>query len=282
MLGTGFTGASILRHMPIAQAGQSQAEVFDTLFLVFMVMGTIVGTIVISYTVYNAYKYRTTNGDADGRYDVDEEELAEKDEYDVARPRQGEIPTGQGKGGGKKLFMSFGLSAVLVLGLIIYSYSLLLYVEDTGENAEDAIEIDVEGYQFGWDYTYFGDETDGEALQTGDYNATKLRPDAESSALVVPEGTVIQLDVTSRDVWHNYGVPEFRAKTDAIPDQTTNTWFEADEPGLYEAKCYELCGQGHSNMKGDIVVLEKQEFVDWYTSQDNTDESQIEFMEVSS
>lgn len=282
MLGTGFTGTSILRHMPVAQAGQSQAEVFDTLFLVFLVMGTIVGTVVISYTVYNAYKYRTTNGDAEGRYDVDEEELAETDEHDVARPRQGEIPTGQGKGGGKKLFMSFGLSAVLVLGLIIYSYSLLLYVEDTGENAEDAVEIDVEGYQFGWDYTYFGDETEGTALQSDDYNATELHPDAESNALVVPEGTVIQLDITSRDVWHNYGVPAFRAKSDAIPDQTTNTWFEADEPGLYEAKCYELCGQGHSNMKGDIVVVEQEEFADWYTSQNNTDASHIDFMEVSS
>jgi len=218
MLGTGFTGSSILRHLSVAQAGPSQTEVFDQLYLAFLVLGTIVGTVVISYTVYNAYKYRTTNGDADGRYDVDEEELAETDDYDVARPRQGEIPTGQGKGGGKKLFMSFGISAVLVLGLIIYSYSLLLYVEDTGENAENAIEIDVEGYQFGWDYTYFGDEVDNEsnALHSDDYDASELNPDADSNALVVPVGTVVQLDVTSRDVWHNYGIPEFRAKTDAI------------------------------------------------------------------
>lgn len=286
MLGTGFTGSSILRHAPVAQVGQSQAEVFDQLYLIFVVLGTIVGTIVMSYTVYNAYKYRTTSGDADGRYDVDEAELAETDEYDVARPQQGEIPTGQGKGGGKKLFMSFGMSAVLVLGLIIYSYSLLLYVEDTGENAEDAIEIDVEGYQFGWDYTYFEDEVENQenALRNTDdgYNATTLHPDAEENALVVPEGTVVQLDVTSRDVWHNYGVPEFRAKTDAIPDETTNTWFEADEPGLYEANCYELCGTGHSNMKGDIVVVSEEEFVNWYTAQENTNGSHIDFMEVSS
>jgi cytochrome c oxidase subunit 2 len=283
MLGTGFTGSSILRHAPVAQVGQSQTEVFDQLYLVFLVLGTIVGTIVVSYTVYNAYKYRTS-GDADGRYDVDEEDLAEGDEYDVARPQMGEIPTGQGKGGGKKLFMSFGMSAVLVLGLIIYSYSLLLYVEDTGENAEDAIEVDVEGYQFGWDYTYFEDEygSEDEALTSDDYNATELHPEAESNALVVPEGAVVQLDVTSRDVWHAYGIPEFRAKTDAIPDETTNTWFQADEPGLYEANCYELCGQGHSNMKGDVVVVEQEEFADWYTSQENTDESHIDFMEVSS
>jgi len=284
MSSTGYIGSSVLRHLPIAQVGQNQAEVFDQLYLVFLVLGTIVGTVVISYTVYNAYKYRTTNGDAEGRYDVNEEELAETDEYDVARPQQGEIPTGQGKGGGKKLFMSFGISAVLVLGLIIYSYSLLLYVEDTGENEEDAIEVDVEGYQFGWDYTYFEDEYDDEenALHSDDYNATELHSEADSNALVVPKGAVVQLEVTSRDVWHNYGIPEFRAKTDAIPDQTTNTWFEADETGLYEANCYELCGQGHSNMKGDVLVVEQEVFVDWYASQENTDEEHINFMEVSS
>ncbi|WP_201289213.1 cytochrome c oxidase subunit II [Halovenus carboxidivorans] len=270
--------------MPVAQAGQSQADVFGQLYLVFLVLGTIVGTVVISYTVYNAYKYRTTVGDADGRYDVDEEELAETDDYDVARPRQGEIPTGQGKGGGKKLFMSFGISAFLVLGLIIYSYTMLLYVEDTGQGQGNAIEVDVEGYQFGWDYTYFEDEVsnDSQVLASSDYNATKLHPEADSDALVVPKGTTVRLDVTSRDVWHNYGIPEFRAKTDAIPGETTHTWFKAEKTGLYQANCYELCGQGHSNMNGDVLVVEKQRFIDWYTSQENTDASQIEFMEVSS
>lgn len=269
--------------MPVAQVGQTQAEIFDTLLLVFLVMGTIVGTLVISYTVYNAYKYRVS-GDADGRYDVDEAELAEADEYDVARPQQGEIPTGHGKGGGKKLFMSFGLSAVLVLGLIIYSYSLLLYVEDTGQNAEDAINVDVEGYQFGWDYAYFEDETSNESqvLTSDDYNATELNSNADPNALVVPKGTTIQLDVTSRDVWHNYGIPEFRAKTDAIPNEQTTTWFEADRTGVYRANCFELCGQGHSNMHGDVLVVEQDVFAEWYASQTGTDQSQIEFMEVSS
>lgn len=283
MLETGPIGLSVLRRLPIAQAGRTQAEIFDSLLLVFLVLGTIVGTLVISYTVYNAYKYRVS-GDAEGRYDVDEDELAETDEYGVARPQQGEIPTGKGKGGGKKLFMSFGLSAVLVLGLIIYSYSLLLYVEDTGQSTEEAINVDVEGYQFGWDYAYFGDEVGNEsqALTTGEYNATKLNPDAASNALVVPKGTTIQLDVTSRDVWHNYGIPEFRAKSDAIPGETTQTWFEADKTGVYRANCFELCGQGHSNMHGDVVVVEKDVFTEWYASQTNTDASEIEFMEVSS
>jgi cytochrome c oxidase subunit 2 len=182
MLGTGNRHSSALRHAPVAQVDQTQTEVFGNLYDVFVVLGTLVGILVISYTVYNAYHYRSKGGDANGRYDIDEDEL--EGDYDVARPQRGEIPTGQGKGGGKKLFMSFGLSAVLVLGLIIYSYSLLLGVEDTSQNHEDALEVTVEGYQFGWDYNYSGN------FDSGDYDVNLDGYDAADDALVVPRGEV--------------------------------------------------------------------------------------------
>jgi len=274
MLGTGNTLLSALRRVPVAQVDQTQVDVFGNLFTAFVALGTLVGTIVISYTVYNAYKYRSKSGDAEGRYDIDE--TSPEGDYDVARPQRGEIPTGQGKGGGKKLFMSFGLSAILVLGLIIYSYSLLLGVEDTSQNFEDALEVNVTGYQFGWDYEYAG------GLESGDYDVNIDGYDAADDALVVPKGEVIQLQVTSRDVHHNYGIPEFRAKSDAIPGDYTNTWFQPDKTGVYRANCYELCGQGHSNMHGDVVVVEPGVFEEWYLSQEGTAESDLDFMEADS
>ncbi len=276
MKGTGSTLSSALRHTPIAQVDQTQSEVFENLYDVFLVLGTIVGVLVIAYTVYNAYKYKTEIKDAEGRYDIKETD-PEDDEYDVARPRRGEIPTGQGKGGGKKLFMSFGLSAILVLGLIIYSYSLLLYVEDTSANHEDALEVDVEGFQFGWEYEYAGGlHSDDYSIDTDNFDS--VDEEADEYPFVVPKGEVIQLNVTSQDVFHNYGIPEFRAKTDSMPGQYTETWFQADQTGVFDANCYELCGQGHSNMKGDVVVLEPEEFEEWYLSQDGTEESDLDFM----
>jgi len=250
MLGSGFISQAVFRLAIVGQAGRSQVDVFGDLYLAFVVLGTLVGTIVISYTVYNAYKYRVDDSQSDGEYDVNVEDFDDepKDgEKAVARPKLGELPTGTGKGGGKKLFLSFSLSAILVLGLIIYSYSLLLYVEGSplnGEDAENALEVDVVGYQFGWEYTYPNGHT--------------------TDTLQVPEDRVVALNVTSRDVFHNWGAPELRAKTDAIPGQTTSTWFEADETGEYQAVCYELCGRGHSNMRGDIIVMESQEYQDWY------------------
>jgi len=59
----------------------------------------------------------------------------------------------------------------------------------------------------------------------------------------VPQNRLIQLNVTSADVFHNIGSPELRFKADAVPGQETDAWFVA-QTGTYQANCYELCGSG--------------------------------------
>ena len=64
---------------------------------------------------------------------------------------------------------------------------------------------------------------------------------------------------------HNFGIRELRVKADAIPNQYNEAWFQAEETGTYEAICYELCGVGHSTMRGEeVIVMEPEEFNDWY------------------
>ncbi|WP_144901845.1 cytochrome c oxidase subunit II [Halobellus captivus] len=203
----------------------TRTVVFERIFEVFLALGTLVGVVVVAYMVYNAYKYR------DG---ADRE-----DDFDP--PVLGELPTGGG--GGRKLFTSFALSTVIVVSLISWTYLTLLYVEDP---PEPEMEVEVEGYQFGWDFTYPNGH--------------------ESDVLRVPRDEVIQLRVTSSDVFHNFGVAELRVKTDAVPGQTTTTWFEADETGNYTAQCYELCGSGHSYMTATVVVMEPDEYREWYAN----------------
>lgn len=242
----------------IAQASRSPVDVFNNLFLVFLVLGTAVGIIVISYTLISAYKYRVDGTSADGEYDVEEGAFDDGKEDIVSRPELGEIPTGKGKGGGKKLALSFGISAIIVLSLVIYGYTLLLYVEGAPQDQEESLEVNVTGFQFGWEYEY----ADG----------------TSSDALVVPQGRVVELDVTSSDVWHNWGVPEFRAKADAIPGQTTSTWFRADETGKYTAVCYELCGSGHSNMRGDVYVLEPDDYEEWQENPEEFNPEELDYI----
>ena len=72
--------------------------------------------------------------------------------------------------------------------------------------------------------------------------------------------------MTSRDVWHNFGIPRFKVKSDAIPGQTTESWFVGSEVGTFQAVCYELCGAGHSQMNADVIVMEPEKFEQWYAN----------------
>lgn len=212
--------------------GGTRANVFERIFVVFLILGTLVGVVVITYMLYNAYKYR------------DRPERAQTDAKD--RPQLGELPIGGG--GGRKLFFSFFLSSIIVLSLITWTYGTLLFVEQPDpELSGDEMVVKVTGFQFGWKFEYpNGHTTSGE--------------------LRIPEGQRIRLLGTSEDVFHAFGIPGLRVKMDTIPGQETSTWVLAEEPGSYQAQCYELCGVGHSFMTADIIVMERDAFDAWYAT----------------
>jgi cytochrome c oxidase subunit 2 len=236
------SGVATLLQSEVVPTG-SRVEVFQSIYGVFLVLGTLVGVVVIAYMLYNAYKYRA---EADKGADDD-------------RPQLGELP--RGSGGGRKLFMSFGLSAIIVVSLIAWTYGTLLYVEQDAttqsgmpDEARGAMEVKVVGYQFGWEFHY--EDVPGQA--DGVMTRNELR---------VPQGYMVRLNVTAEDVWHNFGIPELRVKADAIPGQYTTSWFLAEETGAYTAHCYELCGSGHSAMNAPVYVNETGDFEDWYGQQ---------------
>jgi cytochrome c oxidase subunit 2 len=212
----------------------SRSAVFNQIYWVFLVLGTLVGVTVIGYMLYNAYKYRAG-------WAADSERSAERGE---GGPTLGELP--QGSGGGRKLALSFTLSAVIVISLILWTYGTLLYVESPPD-AEESMEVEVIGFQFGWEFVYPNGNT-------------------TTGTLRVPTGERVRLRVTSRDVFHNFGIAELEAKADAIPGQYTDTWFIANESGTYQAQCYELCGAGHSYMNATVVAMEPAAFERWYAN----------------
>lgn len=206
---------------------RTQESVFEEIFLVFLVLGVIVGVVVIGYMLYNGWKYRAS--------------VADEPENP---PTLGELPVGEG--GGKKLAVSFLLSAIIVLSLIVWSYSAVIYV-DAGPADEENMEIDIEGDQFSWTFTY----ENGQELQ---------------NTLVIPEDQLVRFEVTAADgdVWHTFGVTDLRIKADAIPGQVATEWVIADEPGVHLAECFELCGAGHSFMTAEVIVLPQDQFDEWY------------------
>jgi cytochrome c oxidase subunit 2 len=113
--------------------------------------------------------------------------------------------------------------------------------------------IQVVGKQFNWEVTYPG--PDGQ-FGTGD-DKTFL------DEMHVPINKPVHIRLRGREVIHSLFVPAFRFKQDAVPGRDITQWFEVTKPGKYEAPCAELCGFGHSGMKGWIYAHTPEEYAKW-------------------
>jgi len=113
--------------------------------------------------------------------------------------------------------------------------------------------VQVTAKQFNWQVTYPG--ADGK-FGTAD-DKTLL------DEMHVPVNKPIRVILKSQDVIHSFFVPQFRIKQDAVPGHEIRAWFDATKPGKYEWPCAELCGFGHSGMRGWIYVHTPEEYQKW-------------------
>ena len=89
---------------------------------------------------------------------------------------------------------------------------------------------------------------------------------SEINQLHVPVDRTVKIVLTSQDVIHNFYLPAFRVKKDAIPGRYTTEWFHATKPGVYHIFCGEYCGMDHAKMVGSVVVMKAAEYQDWLTT----------------
>jgi cytochrome c oxidase subunit 2 len=89
----------------------------------------------------------------------------------------------------------------------------------------------------------------------------------EGDDLHVPVGKPVKVLLRSLDVLHNFYVPEFRAKMDMIPGMVTYLWLTPIRTGTFEILCNEVCGVGHSAMRGKVVVESESEYQAWLGKQ---------------
>ena len=78
----------------------------------------------------------------------------------------------------------------------------------------------------------------------------------------------VKILLRSVDVLHNWYVPQFRAKMDAVPGVVTFYWFEPNKAGEYEVLCAEYCGVGHYAMRGGVVVQDEEDYNQWLIEQE--------------
>ena len=85
----------------------------------------------------------------------------------------------------------------------------------------------------------------------------------EINEMHVPVGRPVRVSIGSEDVLHDYFIPAFRVKMDAVPGKVTTLWFEATEVGTYHIFCAEYCGTKHSGMIGQVIVMPPQDYEAW-------------------
>jgi len=156
--------------------------------------------------------------------------------------------------------------------VVIGFYSIpLLFLQDQIPEADFTIKTT--GYQWFWGYEY-------PDHGIGEYMANMIPDDAleegqprllaTDNAVVVPVGATVRVVVTAADVIHNWAMPSFGIKMDAVPGRINETWFRVLEEGTYYGQCSELCGQRHAFMPIEVRVVSQSEFDAWVREQGGT------------
>lgn len=229
---------------PIASNWES---IDHTIIITFWITG-IAFTAVVGFLGYCIFRFRHRK-DARAAYEPENKSL------------EGWLTVGTG----------LGVAAMLAPGLYVWHQYISV--------PKDATDVEVVGRQWQWSYRLPGKDgklgkTDVQAISAD--NPLGLDPNdpagqddviIDGEDLRLPIGKPIKVLLRSIDVLHDFYVPEFRAKMDMIPGVVTFYWLTPTRTGTFDVLCAELCGVGHSQMRGKVVVEEQDKNKAWLESQ---------------
>jgi cytochrome c oxidase subunit II len=135
------------------------------------------------------------------------------------------------------------IPAILLVGLCTYAFVVL---EDVEAVDGRPLEVRVVGEQFVWTFFY---QRDGQEVA--------------SPQLRLPVGRQVRFTLQSKDVLHDFWVPAFRMKKDAVPGIDVKYTVTPNRTGSYPIVCAELCGLGHAVMRSSAVVQEQADYDKW-------------------
>jgi cytochrome c oxidase subunit 2 len=165
------------------------------------------------------------------------------------------------------IITSVGVIAMLAPGLWVWARVV--------EVPDDAALVEVVGQQWHWSFRFPGE--DGvfgqvEIAQMSVDNPFGMKADdpaglddilVANPELHLPINQPYKFVLRSKDVLHNFTVPQFRVKMDLVPGMTPYAWLKPTRAGRFDIMCEELCGVAHFAMRGAVVVEEREAFEDW-------------------
>lgn len=151
---------------------------------------------------------------------------------------------------------------IILVAIAIPSFRLL-YAQYDFPKAD--LTIKAIGNQWFWSYEYPDDGMafDSVMVEEADLKPGQPRLLAVDNDIVVPVNKNVHLLVTANDVIHNWTIPSFGVKVDAVPGRVIRAWFRAEKTGIYYGQCSELCGSRHAFMPIGVRVVSEEDYAKW-------------------
>lgn len=177
-----------------------------------------------------------------------------------------------------------GIVALLAPGLLVYA--------DYLRPPKDALVLEVVGQQWQWRFRFPG--TQGKLGASDARFVTPLNPygldpdDPNGQDNILVDGNEVHLPLNrpvkvllrAHDVLHDFYVPPFRARMNIVPGMVSSFWFTPTQAGRFEAMCAQLCGVGHPNMRGVVVVEDEAAFAQWLARQPTFEQTRARASDV--
>ncbi|MEP6685162.1 MAG: hypothetical protein ABJB22_00160 [Verrucomicrobiota bacterium] len=196
--------------------------------------------------------------------------------YVLLRFRKGRHPVADHEGVKNAISTHLEFSVVLIEAVLLIAFAVPLWAKRVNEfpATKDAILVHVVGQQFNWNFHLPGpDGQFGRREVDLVSNSNPLGLDSNDPAskddlfvigeLHTPVNRPVIMELSSKDVIHNFALPHMRMAQDAIPGQVIPMWFKPIKTGTYEVICGQLCGLGHYSMKGSLVVDSPADYQTW-------------------
>ena len=151
----------------------------------------------------------------------------------------------------------WAVPTILVAVLIGFTWAVLGEVDARAD--EPALTVGVEGFQWGWRFTY----EEADLVVTGTA--------ADPPTLRLPTGRTIAFVITSTDVVHSFNIPSFLIKRDAIPNRENRFDVLIEMEGTYGGQCGEFCGLLHARQLFEIDAVAPDEFDTWLAAETGDD-----------
>ncbi|HSV63775.1 MAG TPA: hypothetical protein VLH83_10565, partial [Chthoniobacterales bacterium] len=200
--------------------------------------------------------------------------------YVLLRFRRSKHPVADHEGVKSAISTHLEFAVVLIEAVMLIGFAIPLWAKRVNSfpDDKDAIIVHAVGQQFNWNFHLpgpdgvFGHRNIELVSNSNPLGLDQSDPAAKDDLVVtgtlhVPKDRAVIIELSSKDVIHNFALPSMRIAQDAIPGSVIPMWFKPIKTGEFEVVCGQLCGLGHYSMKGQLVVDEPAAYQDWLKEQ---------------